>query len=101
MTLSRRSALKKGSLAAASLFSAPVLFTKAFADSPAPLPAQEQPKTFPIREIYCPAHFGNSYEAMWPREMKSYLAELKWWGFNRYSDWITTTDIRSPYTSDA
>jgi len=56
---------------------------------------------FPFRECYCPAHFGNSYEAMWPREMASYLAEMKWWGFNRYADWITTTDVCNPYTSDA
>src|SRR6188472_2863044 len=63
--------------------------------------AEQVNAPFPIRECYCPAHFGNSYEAMWPREMEAYLAELKWWGFNRYSDWITTTDIRSPYTSDA
>ncbi|HTL31154.1 MAG TPA: hypothetical protein VL282_18120, partial [Tepidisphaeraceae bacterium] len=60
-----------------------------------------QPKIFPIREVYCPAHFGNAYEAMWPNEMRAYLAELKWWGFNRYSDWLTTTDVRNPYQSDA
>lgn len=101
MQISRRSALKKTSLAAASLFSAPVLFSKILADDDAPSPADEPAKTFPIREIYCPAHFGNSYEAMWPREMKAYLAEVKWWGFNRYSDWLTTTDVRNPYTSDA
>ena len=56
---------------------------------------------FPIRECYCPAHFGNSYEAMGPREMAAYLAEMKWMGFNRYADWMTTTDICNPYTSDA
>jgi hypothetical protein len=56
---------------------------------------------FPVREVYCPAHFGNSYEAMWPRETADYLAELKWWGFNRYADWITATDVRNPYASDA
>ena len=56
---------------------------------------------FPLRECYCPAHFGNSYEALWPREMAAYLAEMKWWGFNRYGDWITTTDVCNPYTSDA
>jgi hypothetical protein len=55
----------------------------------------------PYREIYCPAHFGNSYEAMWPREMAAYLAELKWWGFNRYADWMTATDVTNPYASDA
>ena len=53
--------------------------------------------TFPIRECYCPAHFGNAYEAMWPREMAAYLGEMKWWGFNRYGDWITTTDCCDPY----
>lgn len=60
-----------------------------------------QPAAFPLRECYCPAHFGNSYEAMGSREMAAYLAELKWMGFNRYGDWITTTDICNPYTSDA
>ena len=59
------------------------------------------PAKLPIRECYCPAHFGNSYEAMGPREMAAYIAEMKWMGFNRYSDWITTTDICNPYTSDA
>ena len=54
-----------------------------------------------IRECYCPAHFGNSYEAMWPREMAAYLAEMQSWGFNRYGDWITTTDVCNPYQSDA
>ncbi len=58
-------------------------------------------RVFPFRECYCPAHFGNSYEAMWPGEMADYLAEMKHWGFNRYADWITTTDICDPYTSDA
>lgn len=55
---------------------------------------------FPIRECYCPAHFGNSYEAMWPGEMAAYLAEIKQLGFNRYGDWITTTDTSNPYATD-
>ncbi len=55
----------------------------------------------PIREAYCPAHFGNAYEAMWPREMAAYLAEMKHWGFNRYGDWMTCTDVCNPYASDA
>ncbi|MDB6028911.1 MAG: hypothetical protein JWM68_5134 [Verrucomicrobiales bacterium] len=101
MPLTRRSAIKKGSFAAASLFSSASLLSRAFAESPALSGATSKSNTFSIREIYCPAHFGNSYEAMWPREMKAYLAELKWWGFNRYSDWITTTDVRNPYASDA
>ncbi len=56
---------------------------------------------FRFRECYCPAHFGNSYEAMWPGEMAEYLAEMKHWGFNRYADWITTTDVCNPYASEA
>jgi hypothetical protein len=63
--------------------------------------AGESSPGFPIRECYCPAHFGNSYEAMGPREMAAYLAELKWMGCNRYADWMTTTDVCNPYTSDA
>ncbi len=51
---------------------------------------------FPIRECYCPAHFGNSYEAMWPLERLDYLKEMKWWGFNRFADWMTTTDVCDP-----
>ncbi|OGV62280.1 MAG: hypothetical protein A2283_17655 [Lentisphaerae bacterium RIFOXYA12_FULL_48_11] len=62
--------------------------------------AGRQP-SFAVRECYCPAHFGNAYEAMWPLEMEAYLAEMKWWGFNRYGDWITTTDVCNPYTTDA
>lgn len=54
---------------------------------------------FSIRECYCPAHFGNSYEAMWPLERREYLKEMKWWGFNRFSDWMTTTDVCDPTRS--
>ena len=65
-------------------------------------PAQKSnTRPFPIRECYCPAHFGNFYEAAWPNEMKAYLAEMQWMGFNRYSDWLTTTDACNPYASDA
>jgi hypothetical protein len=101
MQLSRRAALKKGSLAAASLYSSSLFPAPARADDSPATTDRTGRKPFPIREIYCPAHFGNSYEAMWPGEMKRYLAELKWWGFNRYSDWLTTTDVRNPYASDS
>jgi len=57
------------------------------------------PAPFSIREAYCPAHFGNSYEAMGQREKATYLAELKWMGFNQYGDWLTTTDCSNPYAS--
>lgn len=101
MQFSRRSAIKKSGIAAASLFTlSSIDFSEVLAKEE-PSSVGNAPGIFPVREIYCPAHFGNSYEAMWPREMKAYLAELKWWGFNRYSDWITSTDIRNPYTSDA
>ncbi|HEV8636444.1 MAG TPA: hypothetical protein VG370_19650 [Chloroflexota bacterium] len=52
-----------------------------------------------LREAYCPGHFGNSYEVMWPREMAAYLAELRHWGFNRYSDWLDGADTCDPYTA--
>jgi hypothetical protein len=54
------------------------------------------------RELYCPHHFGNAYEAMWPREMAAYLNEMSYWGFNRYSDVaLPTTDNCNPAASDA
>lgn len=58
-------------------------------------------KPFPFRECYGPAHFGNSYEAMWPRERAAYLADLKAMGFNRLGDWLVTTDARDPYTDSS
>lgn len=88
--LSRRNFLAHTSSATAAIL-APAWCRAGAADSP----------RMEIRECYCPAHFGNSYEAMWPGEMAAYLAELKWWGFNRYGDWITTTDVCNPYASDA
>lgn len=97
MNISRRDALKASALAIGSIAVSQPLLQTARAESP----RDGKAKVFPIRELYAPAHFGNSYEAMWPLEMKAYLAEMKWWGFNRYSDWITTTDIRNPYVSDA
>lgn len=59
----------------------------------------KKPPGFSIRECYCPAHFGNSYEAMWPLERQDYLKEMRWWGFNRFSDWMTTTDVCDPKQS--
>jgi hypothetical protein len=38
---------------------------------------------------------------MWPLEMARYLDDLKFWGFNRYGDWMTATDSCDPYVSDA
>src|SRR5919204_1730531 len=54
-----------------------------------------------LREAYCPGHFGNSYEAMWPGEMRDYLAGLHHWGFNRFGDWLDPADTINPYTAAA
>ena len=53
---------------------------------------------FKVRELYCPGHFGNWYEAAWPNEMASYLKEMREMGFNEYSDWFTSTDSSTPGT---
>ncbi len=48
------------------------------------------------RRLYAPAHFGCSYEVMWPRGMKRYLSEQKWWGFTGYMDWFDASDLKNP-----
>lgn len=55
------------------------------------------PTPLPIRELYAPSHFGNTYEAALPREMTRLLAEAKFWGFNRFSDWFDTIDLYNVY----
>jgi hypothetical protein len=37
---------------------------------------EEDKMAFEQREVYCPGHFGNSYEVMWPRELRSHLEEM-------------------------
>jgi hypothetical protein len=54
---------------------------------------------FDYRELYAPAHFGNSYEVMWSREMRDVLAEAKEWGFNVYGDWFDFADLKSPWNN--
>ena len=56
-----------------------------------PMPA------FPVRVLYAPAHFGNSYEVMGEREMRAVLAEAQHWGFNRYGDWFDMLDCGDPF----
>jgi len=51
-----------------------------------------------VREIYCPAHFGNTYEVALKNEMREILREAKFWGFNRYSDWFDTIDLYDLYS---
>ena len=50
-----------------------------------------------VRELYCPAHFGNTYECVRSGEMTDLLAEAKFWGYNRYSDWFDAVDLRNVY----
>jgi hypothetical protein len=40
-----------------------------------------------VRTLYCPAHFGNSYESALDGEMQELLHEACVWGFTRYADW--------------
>ena len=51
----------------------------------------------PDRELYGPSHFGNTYETILPGEMTALLAEAKFWGFNRFSDWFDTIDLYNLY----
>ncbi len=51
----------------------------------------------PVRELYCPSHFGNTYEVAMRNELRAILAEAKFWGYNRYSDWFDTVDLRNVY----
>ena len=55
---------------------------------------------FEFRELYGPAHFGNTYEVALPNEMTALLEEARFWGFNRYADWFDTVDLRNPYTKN-
>lgn len=51
----------------------------------------------PVRELYCPSHFGNIYEVALNNEMGKILSETKSWGFNRFSDWFDTIDLYDVY----
>ena len=51
----------------------------------------------PVRELYCPSHFGNTYESTLPGEMIALLSEAKFWGYNRFSDWFDTIDLFGVY----
>lgn len=51
-----------------------------------------------VRELYCPSHFGNTYEVALDNEMREILAEGRFWGFNRFSDWFDAIDLYNIYT---
>lgn len=57
----------------------------------------EQAALFPVRTLYAPGHFGNSYEVMGEHEMAEVLKEAQYWGFNRYADWFDTDDCSDPF----
>lgn len=48
------------------------------------------------RELYAPAHFGNSYEVAADYEMEELLREAAFWGFNAYGDWFDAADLKNP-----
>jgi hypothetical protein len=54
-------------------------------------------KSLQVRELYCPSHFGNTYEVALDSEMMEILSEAKFWGFNRFSDWFDTIDLYDVY----
>ena len=47
---------------------------------------------FPVRMLYAPGHFGNSYEVAGDNEMREWLSEAKRWGFTHYADWFDTIE---------
>jgi len=51
------------------------------------------------RELYCPGHFGNSYEVMAPYEMEEMLREARFWGWNAYGDWLDAADPKDPHNN--
>lgn len=59
-------------------------------------PDGEKP-VFAVREVYCPGHFGNSYEVLGDVEMREVLGEAVGWGFNRYGDWFDMDDCKDPF----
>jgi hypothetical protein len=54
-------------------------------------------KKLQVRELYCPSHFGNTYEVVLDSEMYGILSEARFWGFNRFSDWFDTIDLYDVY----
>ncbi|MFO7611258.1 MAG: hypothetical protein R6W99_02055 [Clostridia bacterium] len=53
---------------------------------------------FSVRTHYLPAHFGNSFDAAWPNEMKRYLEDAVLSGANGYGDWFDPNDMPDPYS---
>jgi len=43
---------------------------------------------FSYRELYCPAHFGNTHEMMSAAEMREMCREARHFGYTVYGDWF-------------
>ncbi len=59
------------------------------------------PQQLQVRELYAPSHFGNGYETAQDREMRAFLREAAFWGFNRFADWFDTIDLYDVYARPA
>ena len=46
-----------------------------------------------LRELYCPSHFGNTYEMAGRNEMIETLSGAKYWGFSANCDSFNTVDL--------
>ena len=51
---------------------------------------------FAYRELYCPAHFGNSHEVMTAADMREMCSEAKRAGYTVYGDWFDSADLKNP-----
>lgn len=55
------------------------------------------PPLFGTRTLYCPAHFGNSYECPGDREFRALLETWRDWGFNEFADWFDPANCIDPW----
>lgn len=51
---------------------------------------------FTYRELYCPAHFGNTHEVMSAAEIREMCREAGHFGYTVYGDWFDTADLKNP-----
>ncbi|MFO8079563.1 MAG: hypothetical protein R6V07_04570 [Armatimonadota bacterium] len=51
---------------------------------------------FTYRELYCPAHFGNTHEVMSAAEIREMCREARHFGYTVYGDWFDSADLKNP-----
>lgn len=51
---------------------------------------------FSYRELYCPAHFGNTHEVMSAAQMREMCREAMHFGYTVYGDWFDSADLKNP-----